>query len=407
MNPITRALEEGYDENEIVNFLANSFPNLKNKISKAINTGYSAKEIIRLLSNLGGQSSRTQTAGLTQQSVHAVKEKEDQLKEQQLLKGGLSLAGGALAGRALQNVIPKLSPLLSKRGLPKAPGPAPTAAPAPSGSLTATVPAQPAIAPSLAAVASQEVAKPSSEALLQQMGLDKRIKTLLSAKNPPDVVRSAIKSMVTPAQKTWLKNQTDQPIEEIVDEYISQVPEQETKSKMAVLPDGRVGSITEEKQGIASVELPNGQIARRKVSELDVESPELEEVIGDLVNMIPEKDRSSVLGFAQYNEPSKMMAVQFHSGDFYVYPEATKEQFEKIISNATHAKTSGENAYGLWSKGEESRGAGLHQVIKELEKDFGKNFIKFSVKGGYEYPLTTLIREIQKRIEKKRKQKPR
>lgn len=184
--------------------------------------------------------------------------------------------------------------------------------------------------------------------------------------------------------------------------------------KNVALPDGRIGEIQEERQGIATVKLPDGTISRRKTSDLAHEPVQLEKQITDLIEAIPEDERSAVLAFASYNPGQEFefegkkhnipfMGVQFHNGDFYMYPGVSKQQFDKVVSKATKAKTTGDNPWHAWTEGKESRGAGMYELIKELEKNFGKNFIKLKAGEGYDY--FKRIRQVIKDIETRKKRK--
>lgn len=411
MNPISKALEEGYSEDEVVKFISNAYPNLRHKISKAVNTGYSAKEIIKFLSNVIGnnQPSRRSSEGMTQQSIHAQQMQQDEKKQQQLLKAGLSLAGGAVAGRALGKVLPQIAGAISQRGVPKIPGrQAPSLAPEALGAaqeaLPQGTPAEPGVEPE----------KRKAADLVKEMGLEQRIKNLQS-NNPPEVVGPAIKNMLTPGQKTWLRSQTDQPIEEIVNEYLqTSTPTEEKKAKLVALPDGKVGTLVDERQGIGTVEMDDGKVNRRKLADMAEEPPELEKQITDLISSIPEDERSAVLAFASYTPEAEIesegkkikmpfMGVQFHNGDFYMYPGVTKSQFDKVVSKAVKAKTSGENFWHAFTAGDPSRGAGMYELLQELEKEFGKNFIKFKASEGYDY--FKRVREVVKKIEREKRRK--
>lgn len=391
MNPVKQALDEGYSENEVLNYMANAFPHLKKKINSALNTGYSAQQVINFVSGLFNTNKpyRPAPEGTSESAIHAMKKREDDLNQQQLIKTGLSLAGGAVAARGLQHAAPKISNLLSGRGVPKTPGrSAPALATQGMEAAAEAIPQTPTAQPGIVTQGKR------AGDLIKEMGLEQRIKNLQS-NNPPEVVAPAIKSMLTPGQKTWLKGQTDQPIEELVNEYL-QEPAEEIQEKLVVTPDGQVGDLIEERQGIGSVKLPSGEIRRRKLSELDQEPPELAQQINEVISALPEEEKSRVLAFASYNpgesfsfEGKEMnipfMGVQFHNGDFYMYPGVSKDQFDKVVTKATKAKTSGENEWGVWTQGDPSRGAGMHELKTELEKNFGKNFIKFKASEGYDF----------------------
>lgn len=405
---LAKAVNSGYSAEQVLEFLVSSFPYLGRKLRQASQLGHDAKSIISAFQGVSKQklkdlddkarSSRDINFNPIVQGQEATRQSSGlgQIQEtaSNLKNIGLATGGALLAGRALQNV-PKMAQqvggLLSRRGLPQTPTQT-TEAQSPEVMAEAAQ-ALPETAPAESGIVPQKV---SSQQIIEQMGFQDKIKTMLGAKNSPEVISKFIKGSLTPGQKSWLKNQTDQPIEQIVGDYIQGPTSEKAAPKMAILPDGRMGEITGEKQGISEVALPDGKIARRKLSELDVEPPELAKQINDLITALPEEEKSRVLSFASYNprvdftfEGKKhnmpMMGVQFHNGDFYMYPGVSKEQFDKVVSKAVRAKTSGENEWGIWSKGEESRGAGMHELIKELEKEFGKNFIKFKASEGYDF----------------------
>lgn len=395
MNPIQEATQLGYDDDQILNFISQKYPDISKKITKALSTGYNPKTILNFLAPFFSSGTKQPQRASSQQAGHALRRKEDIERNQRLLQTGanaaLTFAGGALAGRALQNVpkLAQLSNLVSKRGVPKSPGTsalgvAPGAVGAAEGGLQEAATAQSSI---------KSVGR-SARDILKEMGMDRRISNL-SANNPPEIVGAAVKSFLTPGQKTWLKSQTDKPIEELVNEYL-QTPDEEIQEKLVLTPQGEVGELVDERQGIGSVKLPSGQVRRQKVSELGAEPPELAKQINDVISSLPEDEKSRVIAFASYNPGDTFtidgkemkipfMGIQFHSGDFYMYPGVSKEKFDKVVEKATKAKTSGENEWGIWTAGDPSRGASFIELKKELEKEFGKNFIKFKASEGYDF----------------------
>ena len=397
MNPINEALEQGYDEDEVLNYITHAFPHLRKKIHSALSTGHNTQQIIQFLGGVLNSSTPYQKppSGSSQQSIHAIKKKEDDLRQQKLLKAGLSVAGTALAGRALPYVAKQISPFISKRGIPQAPGTkAPSLTPeTPQGVAAQPIqaPPQPGIVPTVS----------STESIIKEMGLDHRIKNLLNAKNPPEDVGKIIKSMLTPGQKTWLKGQTEKPVEEIVNEYIQSGQVQEKPpSKMALLPDGQVGNLVDERQGIATVELPDGKTRTRKLDEL-IEEPEDAAVTAlELIkSFTPEEQRSTHHAVSFYDPDDNSAFFLFHGGDAYKVDDVNPEEYQKLSQEVVGAKTTGETLRGQWSSGAGSRGAAYHQIVKLGNKPYKK------LQVGYD-----LFREFQKRIneaERKRKKSER
>lgn len=402
MNPFSKALEEGYSEDELLNFAMNAFPALKKKISGALKTGYSAKEIINFISNLLGKTQKEvkSSSNMTQQSVHAQQMRQDEMKQEQLLKTGASLAGGAVAGRALQSAVPQISGLLSKRGLPKAPGQqAPKAISAPTGQITQAIPTNTTQATSVAPAAANAAVGPSSQDLIKQMGLDTKIDNLVQ-NNPPEVVSQAVKGILTPGQKTWLKSQTDQPIEEIVNEYITQNKPEEKPQKMALLPDGEIGKVVDERQGITTLEAEDGKTSNFKTDDLLEDPDEIITAVKDILK-IPEAARSAPIAWTSYSPESKKLYVMFHSGKTVEYDDFSEEEFNDISQGKHSAKTTGGNIYGIWSPEDEekSRGATFHNLIRTNPKYAKENEGKTwrYLQEGYDY-----WNRLRKRPKKKR-----
>lgn len=408
MNPITRAQEEGYDEEEILNFLSNTYPSINKKISQAVKTGYSTKEIINFVSNLFGKSQPKKqfSPGTSQQSIHASKSKEDELKQQQFLKMGASLAGGAVAGRALQNVpygkiagqIGNLFGGGNQNQIPQQTARQPLEEA--MGQMGAS---QTPSAPNVGLEVPQGT-EPGAEQLLQEMKLLDKVKNL-GDKNPPEEVGLAIKSFLTPSQKNWLATKTKRPVEDLVkevlgaspteqkspepeensletspniqnppinqenpleNEEIPRIKEKKSPKKQALLPDGQVGDIEEEKQGIAKIKLSNGEWRNRKLSEL-IESPEdaAQIAVELLKSFTPEEERSTHHALSFYDDDSKEGYFLFHNGTAYKVGDLSSEEYEKLSKEVVGAKTSGETPWGKWSAGEGSRGAAYNQIIKD------------------------------------------
>lgn len=430
MNPFTQATEEDYSADQILNYLINANPSLKKKITKAYDVGYQAQQIVNFLSGLSNarQQNRNTPSGSTQQEVRARKTLEDQLALQKGINTGLSTATGLGTASLLKSALPKVGGLLTRRGLGQA------------AKTVAEVPVAPA-SEMITEKVSEKLPLDSIKGLkadFDNLKLTSKIESLLTHKQP-EVIPGLLQKQVSDEQKNILEGKYSRPFPDLVkdyaDFYLSKAEEQPfsreslthqfnqrgndeeevgKKERLVALPDGGVGKLLEEKQGIGSVELPDGQIRRRKLAEMDVEPVELEKQVTSLIEAIPESERSSVLAFGSFTPDAEFemggkrhkgsfLGVQFHNGDFYMYPDVTQEQFDRVVNKTVKAKTTGENPWHAWVAGKGSRGAGMHELIKELEKEFGKNFIKFKSSGGYDY--FKRVREIVKKIERERKSK--
>ncbi len=400
---------------------------------------------------------------------------QDEVDRQNLMKFSknalgvaTTLGGGYLAGRALQNapfgqVGKKIGQSLGFQG-PKTVGQEP---------LAEAMGSNQAIGGQVPAAASIEAVKGIPKSLIndlkvdfEKLNLGQKIEKLVATR-PPEVLGGILDKQISPEQKQELEGKYGRTFPELIKDYadnylqkaeksplsqeslthqrnvanqelqvgsdknideINNVPQEQENlqvyentptpkkesQKNVALPDGRIGEIQEERQGIATVKLPDGTLSRRKTSDLAHEPVQLEKQITDLIEAIPEDERSAVLAFASYNPGQEIeiegkkvnipfMGVQFHNGDFYMYPGVSKQQFDRVVSKAVKAKTTGDNPWHAWTEGKESRGAGMYELIKELEKNFGKNFIKLKAGEGYDY--FKRIRQVIKNIEARKKRK--
>lgn len=173
------------------------------------------------------------------------------------------------------------------------------------------------------------------------------------------------------------------------------------------LPSGSEGSIVSIKGDTAVVQVGD---RKRKVplNELSDVSEEFLKSVDDMIAGIPESERSAAVAWGSF-VPSMtvgettlpVMAIQYHDGSMYLYPEATQDDFDSIFGKAYSAKTTGENAWRAWTTGEASRGAGKHVITKRLEERFGKNYIRFSP----EFDMMKKVRHAAKILEKRRKKR--
>lgn len=382
MNPIDQAEQLGYSEDQILNFLSQKYPHVTKKISQARSIGYNAQTILNFLAPFFSSDSNRPRAS-SQQAGHALRRKEDIDANKRLVQTaanvGLTFAGGAAAGRGLKNVLPTAADLLSRKQTSS------QAAPQNASQDLET-----------SATQTQQTTPTSGLNILNQMGITPRIQNMLQAGNPPKVVASAVKSMLSPSQKTWLKSQTDQPIEELVDEYMqSDQTQQAPKSKLALLPSGQVGDLVDERQGIATLELPDGKKRIGKIDDLIYEPEDAAEIALELIkSFTPEEERSAHHALSFYDPDDKHAFFMFHGGDAYRVEDISPDEYKQLSQEIVGAKTTGQALRGEWSAGSGSRGAAYHQIVKLGNKPYKK------LQVGYD-----LFRQFQKRINESQKKR--
>jgi len=182
-------------------------------------------------------------------------------------------------------------------------------------------------------------------------------------------------------------------------------PTTETQGNLVLTPQGDIGEIKSTNKGIASVDV-GGKIKTRKESELEkipINQPDLADLYENLVKAIPEQARSSVINFAGYDADANELIFRPHNGAAYVYKDIPKEFADKLKNSMFKAKTTGENFYGAWSAGEGSRFAGLSQLIRDLQKQYGGKGKEYVRK--YETLVDLLAEPEKAKREKKKKEK--
>lgn len=112
-----------------------------------------------------------------------------------------------------------------------------------------------------------------------------------------------------------------------------------------------------------------------------------------LIAKIPENLRSSMLNWVGYDPERNILQVKFHNGSSYTYENIPAEFADKLKDVQFLAKTTGGNYYGNWETGENSRGAGVSALIKELQKTYGGKGKEYSAKFNEVYSFLGLPEE--------------
>lgn len=435
---VQQALALGYSAANILQFIQGHIPNLKQGIQGAKKQGYADEAILQFLSNKvrpKGREATNLTPGeryLKESGLKTRKEKEETTAK--YLSGALNIGAGALSAyRLYQQLQPVVSGIgqalnIAKPSAPQSmspglPQPQMGQAPAQAQSMTQAPSPVPGIQQPLQAQKLGEAPSAVSSSNLQK-GVDilrsnssykGLIDNMLSNEAPIEdisgVMRKLYKNHIPSIEK-----ESGSDIENILKQYVSdskiQKPETEKSVEsplqkqtedlqsedlktpemqaqpevkpfqLAFTPKGEVATIKEIKGKVAKVEI-DGKEHLKKVEDLDiapVNDRELADIYEELISKIPEKDRSAVINIAGYDPDNNSLSVVFHSGDTYTYEDIPPEFAERLKGALFTAKTTGNNMLGAWAEGEASRGAGLFQLIKELQEYYGGKGKEYSRK---------------------------
>jgi hypothetical protein len=423
---ISKLISSGYKPEEILSILSKSLPGLGDKLQYAMQAGYTLEDIMRYLSMTGIKSlknlnsdSSDQTKGMTELEKARFHSKEggDTGRTAKRLAGIIgpiagAAGGGYLASRALQAVPQVINNPLIKNTI-QAIG---SKIAGPSSPQQTRPPIQPLENPNeqmeelniepldISAQKSipQQIEQKgleqeelSSEQILRDLGVENRVQSMLQANNNPEVVAGVIEKTINPEQRQALKSKTQHPLESLIADYAAKYKPEipENFSGLVITPKGDIAKLNNiEKNGIARVDV-DGKEKLYKDVDLIKPDQDIQTAFQNFIDLIPEEERSSVVAFTSYNPENEMLAVQFHNGDFYIYPNANQEDIDEILSQAVPAKTTGSNRYAAWKEGEKSRGATLNTLLRTKFK----NYIKFSAKDGYDF-----LQRVRKKNEKKK-----
>ncbi len=429
MNPIFKALDSGYSEEDILKYISKAIPQLLPKVTKAMSNGYGIKEILGYLAKVTTKEDRQ---GLSESQIHARNRDVDSKLAPHGLMAAATAIGAPIAAGAARSALSRALPQSLQGLLGGTPGSISQSshnANYPSGSAlepTSQMPqAQTQLQPSQqppninAGNIQQETNIPQTKTNIidfinKNKGFKDKIDQLKASGNDVDSIVGYFKKF-NPSQTEKLEKETGRPIEEVVSEYIAskpveevaispqsvektkenqhvpelQIPEQrnpeilpeitepaeEAKEpekpskpiakKDSVITPQGAGEIRDIKEKNALVEI-DGKLHKVPIEDIEEEPEDVIQTVQQLLK-IPEVDRSSVVSLFTYDPEESKMYIQFHTGDTYKYMDVDPEKVYKVANKMGIPITQGKNIFGAWSpEDKQSLGATL---IKEIIND--------------------------------------
>lgn len=203
-------------------------------------------------------------------------------------------------------------------------------------------------------------------------------------------------------------NQNDTKLEPQRQEQKPKEPIKLTKGSQVITPSGDIGSIEDLPGKTAKINV-DGKKEVVDSDELTTVPENEEEILGiyeKLIQKIPEHLRSSMLNWVGYDPERNILQVKFHNGSSYTYENIPSEFADKLKDVDFLAKTTGGNYYGNWEAGENSRGAGVSALIKDLQKAYGGKGKEYSAKFNEVYSFMGLPEEkLREKLKNEREEK--
>lgn len=405
MNSFAQAFKAGFSADQIINFLSNSYPDLKPRIQAARKIGYSPQKIVSFLSNLFGADV---LHGGTEAGQEMLSGEQASQKIKDIAEAGLAVGGAIGLGKVLPKAKTAIQGLLGGAsqgpaptsgspppGAPSSPiGPHPMGnAPVPSPSVNAPVPTVPPVPP-----VSPELQKATE--FLQNLEAENLVKEMAATGKTPQEIAAEVQTKMHPStRKSYLGKRTrgeERPIEEHIKNYLK-TPEgllredvvkfgKPEKGSLVSTPTGIVGDVKDIKDKEALVE-SDGKLHKVKSDEL-ISSPLPEKDLADLyedlikgVEKSTEEEVSRNVNWAGYDPKTNTLAYLPHLGGLYTYENIDPEDAKLLTSVLNTRKTSGENFIGVWKAGTKSPiGAAMSKLIQKLQKEAGGKGKEYSHK---------------------------
>jgi nucleotide-binding universal stress UspA family protein len=187
-------------------------------------------------------------------------------------------------------------------------------------------------------------------------------------------------------------------------EFVNNPDKFKEVKKIVALPNGDIGEITNIRQDIATVN-SNGKEYRRKLDELE-EAPEgLEEATRHLVNLIPEKEKSTAFQESIHltipgmeGKEMPIMLTKYYDGKWAWYLDVSNDDYSKIALGTYEPKTKKKTGIGEYKPGIiDSRGAGNSELIIQNPKYSKANK---GITWGYSDTKYDMLRSIQETLKK-------
>ncbi len=381
---IMKALDKGFTEDQILNFLVKKFPKFASKIAGAKASGFNPSQILHTL--LGDKKKRedvsqptTEFERMRNRDIEG-QERRGQIGKSAAILGATSLAA-PIAASALQRAIPNslqaLLPSLTASTIgqdqPQTTTQTPLEQP-PINQVASNIP-QPAN------IQQPEVISNPKE-YLEKAGVIDTVNDHLKRGTSPEGIAALLSTNMN--KKGKLGGKVDPELLKNIEEY-AKIPKDQEKISPEIekpLEPAKIekNSVVSSPQGIGEVrEIRNGQAIididgkLHKVKEKELEPPlysddEIADAYDNLMAKIPEKERSGFISWAGYDENTNELGFIPRGGKYEVITDISPEEAKSIKEGTGTARTSGEVREGLWVQGGETRGGVISQIIWDRKR---------------------------------------
>jgi hypothetical protein len=454
MNQIFSALENGFTEDQVIDFIKKKFPKYAKKFAEAQGYGFSSGQIINALLKKTGQREISSQGGTEYEQTRSqdIKSRQDREK----LTGQLALLAGSslaapIAARAIQRAIPsslqsllpssKTESILSNQLQQQIKYPDPS------------VTSQPPINPSnIPQPAQPQQPKVNFGEFLDKFKAKEKVDELIKLGNGPEIVGAYVKKFYPQLAKDMEKEAGDT-IENVIGRYAEEkqaAPEESAsvepegkkldvskeagevkleskpiaKNETVASPQG-VGEVKEIRGDKALVDI-NGKLHKVDVEDLEGEPEEVKNAKFDFdLADVPEDLRSAPLNEVYTPSDRRHVTVKYNAGlkpVRYLYYRKdgrplSEDYVNKIKEGIQLPVSSGRSFWGVWNADKsDSRGAANYEELVANAQEEGtpddpkKEYWFVKEEAIYEHPYMELkgkkeLRELEKKFNEERKKR--
>jgi len=424
MSFISQSLSAGHSAKKILEFILGENPEISSKVNAALQAGHSISHVLNFLEKSGTINSK-KTSKRSQENIYVPASTRSLYQldpgTEELVKVGKTVALSAAGAFAAARAIPYARTMLglgeaAASNLPTEPS-TPPSVPPPEGPETPPTPESP-----------QAPTEIDKDLLGKAKFLFKRQKHLEDVNKAPlplsPILQKELKIPKELADQLEAQVRAESPqmptFEEGAEGNIAQglTPEEIEKrkafnalpkKKQMITSDGNIAELDSvTPNGMAKVTIDGKQrnIPEDHLIESPADEKDLGQMYEELIQKIPESERSGMINWAGYDETNKSLAFLSHHGALYTYEDIPEEFADRLKNAMFKAKTTGSNYVGEWTEGESSRGAGLSVLIKELQAYYGGKGKEYSRKFEMAHDLFAIPKsQVQARLKREAAEK--
>jgi hypothetical protein len=397
ISQITNALANGITPDDILNYLLKKFPSHAGKIKSALSAGASPDQILRYISGDRGNEDKPYPVNTEHADTRKREIEQSEKENRTALNAGLIGAGSLVApaaigaiGRALPSSVTQLAPQMMQQLQGMLPNQNQTSQ-NPPVNVPPTAPQVQSVSPTLpqgnAPVQAQRIPN-IGEVLNKYPGFIQKVQDLRNSGNDPTSI-SAYFRKFNAKQSAKLEKETGQPLEKIVEDYISKTPIQSSVKpldnagkSLADIAKFKVGDIIGTRHGTATISQLNDKTFELKYENGGVRSGPIDSFKHELASAKQEEKQPIAKADTVLTPDGLGEVVANRNGKSIVEVDGKKHQIEdkKILKPPKEAAV---EALELIKSFTPEQQRSTHHMLNSYDEEEKKGFFVFHNGSAY------------------------